>query len=190
MFRKKNLALLVCLFASSMTAFAQDNTTHRSVSSTLPATQRLINEEQKVPHIGFLIGANNPEGGATSSTEMGIDVGYQPYIPFGVGLQVMNTKNVSPSGENLDRTSVLARGTYNFGGTLPVIKESYVGLGLGPIFKESGTDMAYVPMIGFDIPLSKEYEQILSLGALAKYNIIDGSDQDAASLDAVMKYWF
>lgn len=102
----------------------------------------------------------------------------------------MNTKNISSSGENLDRTSVLARGTYNFGGTIPVIRESYVGLGLGPIIKASGTDMAYVPMLGFDIPLSDEYNQTISLGALAKYNIIDGSDQDAGSLDAGIKYWF
>lgn len=186
----KKLFLLTLILVFSVPTFAVESSTNRSVSSTLPSTQRLIDPTQRVPHVGFLIGANNPEGGATSSTEMGVDVGYQPYIPFGLGLQVINTKNASPSGENLDRTSVLARGTYNFGGTIPVIRESYVGLGLGPIFKESGTDMAYVPMLGFDIPLSGEYEQTISLGALAKYNIVDGSDQDAGSLDAVMKYWF
>jgi hypothetical protein len=181
-------AVAVCFAVSANAA----ETTTGEVSSTFPKTAQ-TDAEGVQPHIGVKAGVANPEGSYDSAPEFGLDVGFQPYIPFGVGAAVTTSRNTSKAGgRDLERTSVLARGTYNFGGSTPVIKNSWVGVAAGPVFKHNGTDLGVAPILGFDIPLREAaVGSYLSLGADAKYLALINSDEsDALSVNGVVKYWF
>jgi hypothetical protein len=85
------------------------------------------------------------------------------------------------------------KGTYNFGGTTPVIKDSFVGVGVGPVIKNDGTDIAIAPLAGFDIPLKEETNHerdFYSLGLHAKYMFVSSSDPKELSVNAALKYWY
>lgn len=195
----KFIAKTVCTFAIAVSTFAlSDAFGQEATESTLstnnsaeagqsimvaPRPVRLQSEYR--PHVGVTMGGINPEGGEVAAAEFGLDVGYQPYIPFGLGAEL----NVT-SGD-LQRDSFIVKGSYHFGGDIPVIKDSYVSAGVGAVFKSDGTDAALVPMLGFDIPvLESDMGERISLGANAKYMLVGGSNDDALALRAVAKYWF
>jgi hypothetical protein len=144
------------------------------------------------PHVGVKAGFASPEGSYDSAPEIGIDVGFQPYIPFGLGAAITTSKNTPKgAGRELERTSILARGTYNFGGSAPVIKNSWVGIAAGPVLRSNGTDIGMAPIVGFDIPMREASSNYLSLGADAKYLVMVNSDEaDALSINGTVKYWF
>lgn len=174
-----------CLFAAGF-AHAQEGGTSTFPQPDGPVTGMNLQK----PHFGLMAGAVDPEGSMKATANAAIDVGYQPYIPFGVGLNLANMTSTNGEGENLTQTTLLGRGTYNFGGTIPVIRDSYVGLGVGPAFMGDGTKLASAPIVGFDIALTQAERGNLSLGANVSYLITEGSSPDAGIVNGVVKYWF
>lgn len=188
---KKPLALVVLALLAGAHLYAAD--AHRDSTSTLPVQRPLDTWSEARPHVGLVAGVADPEGSFKSTAEYGVDVGYQPYIPYGLGAEITHSSTRSDSDELLERTNVLIKATYNFGGTTPVIKDSYIGLATGPVFKNDGTDIAIAPLIGFDIPLKDESNHernFFSLGAHAKYLVVSSSDPDGLSVSGVLKYWY
>ncbi len=187
---KTFLAAVAVIFA--MNANAQTENSEQSVSSTFPEPTAVETKSGLRPHVGVTAGIANPEGSYDTAPEFGLDVGFQPYVPFGIGAMVTTSRNSAKNGaHDLERTTVLARGSYNFGGTTPIIKHSWVGVAVGPVFRHDGTDFGIAPILGFDIPLREGPGKYLSLGADAKYLSVAGdSSADAFSLNGAVKYWF
>ncbi len=185
-----NTVLFVFTFCTlNSTAWAQDD---RTPSSVMPEPRQLTSFEEWRPHMGLTVGVATPEGRYDSAAELGVDVGAQPYIPFGVGAEFLTTATQESENDNLRRTTILLRGTYNFGGTLPMIRYGYVGVGVGPAFHLGGnTELAAAPMVGFDIPLQHAANhEYLSLGARAKYMFVAGGEADAFAVNGALKYWY
>src|SRR3989344_1399838 len=79
------------------------------------------------PSIGLRSGFADTDGSNYGSgTEYGIEAGFEPYIPFGLALELSGYVS-DPSGDlpTLTRTKVLGKGLYNLGGRTPVIRDSY-----------------------------------------------------------------
>ncbi len=168
--------------------------TNQTTSGTFP-TPREVLQEGLNPHIGITAGVLNPEGSYKTGAEYGINVGIQPYIPFGLGMSLTFSQNNSKEANtrSLDRTAVLVRGSYNFGGELPLIKNSYVALATGPVINQDATYFGMAPIVGFDIPVrewSGKYLSYLSVGAEAKYMIISNNESDGLTVNGAVKYWF
>lgn len=173
-------------FCLSSVAFAQTEGTNTFPKPTKPET---VSEWRT--HMGILAGYTNAEGKFESALGYGVDFGFQPYIPFGVGAELASTENEG----NLTRTTLLGRGTYNFGGSIPVINKSYVGAMLGPVWdSESSNDgvrFGIGPVVGFDLPLGKEItEKTVTLGLNARYLFVNEGVADTFALNGAMKYWF
>ncbi len=141
------------------------------------------------PHVGLLMGASQPEGNGQESADLGIDIGYQAYIPLSLGAEYIHSR-VDDGAETKDRDTIWIKSTYNLGGTIPVIGQSYVGLGLGAAFRSDGTSAAIAPIVGFDIPVVDFEQGFMSLGANARYSVVVDGELDTFSLAGVAKYWF
>ena len=183
----KAFAIAGLLTALTFSAQAQETQT---TSSTFPKpTQTDYNTQ--APHVGLLAGTTSPDGSYASTGSLGFDAGFQPYIPFGVGAEVAySNSNGEGNNEDLERTQVLAKASYNFGGNVTLIKHSYIGLGAGVVFEDEDVDLVSVPMIGFDIPLKQATADYVSLGANARYALVEGSAPDAFAINAAVKYWY
>lgn len=164
-----------------------------TTSTTLPKLQKSTQGELK-PHVGIQIGhadSGSSYGGATS---YGVEVGYQPYVPLAAALELQNFSN-DGAGNKLDRTSLMAKGTYNFGGNLPILRNTFVGAGLGPIFDTAGADETNVGakvLAGLDFPLTASgmtQEKSFSLGATAQYLAVMNAS-NSFIVNAQLKYWF
>lgn len=184
--------LTITVLASSLSAFAQmSQDEKRNVESrlegTLPEPRAVEEKDAYKIHMGLTAGVNSPNGDAESSPEFGINVGFQPYIPFGLGAEVITAEL---DDTNVQRTSVLARGTYNFGGDIPVLRSSYLGVTTGPMFVDGdNVEWSAGPLAGFDIPLQNKTSDFLSLGLQAKYLWTTGT-QDSFSGGLALKYWY
>ena len=183
----------LALLASSTASYAQmskkekDNAETR-MEGSLPTPGPVLDKSAYRIHMGLTAGMNNPNGDAESSPEYGINVGFQPYIPFGLGAE-FTTSELDNS--NVNRTNLLVRGTYNFGGDIPVLKSSYIGLLTGPMFQSQNgeTEWSAGPTVGFDIPLQEKSSDFLSLGLTAKY-LYTTDVQDSFSAGLALKYWY
>jgi hypothetical protein len=189
---------LLAISVSTLAAFfaiqasAQMEPLDQTSSSLFPALGPVQVPGGYRPSIGIKAGVANPEGSYSSAAEFGLDVGFQPYVPFGIGATITTSRNSSQTTAlDLERTSILARGTYNLGGTTPVLKNSWVGVAAGPVFRRDGTDLGLAPIVGFDIPMHDGPGSYFSLGADAKYlALINSNDSDSLSVNGVVKYWF
>lgn len=186
----KTLITLVVL-ASSVSAFAQMSQAEKErvqnrMEGTLPEPKAVESKDQYKLHMGLTAGVNSPNGDAGSSAEYGINVGFQPYVPFGVGAEIITAEL---DDTDIQRTSVLARGTYNFGGDIPVLRSSYLGVTAGPMFVDGETELSVGPLAGFDIPLQNQTSNFLSLGLQAKY-LWTTDSQDSFSGGVALKYWY
>jgi len=187
MILKTTLTVLISLFIGHG-AFAQDEV---EGSSTFPTPARPANVNEWRAHMGIIGGYTQPEGGFSSMLGYGVDWGVQPYIPFGVGVELASTT----AEGNLTRTTLLGRGTYNFGGSIPLINRSYIGAALGPVWdSESANDgirFGIAPVLGFDIPIGREITQrAVTLGMNAKYLFVNESVADSLNVNGAVKYWF
>ena len=147
----------------------------------------------KRPHFGVTLGVSEPEGRYDSSGEVGVNFGYQPFVPFGFGASLSTVRNLPQEnrGPDIERTTVLARGTYNFGGETPVIRHSWLGVAMGPVFSDDGTDFALAPIAGFDIPINQaQAKTYVSLGADARYLIVNNDQPDSLTVSGVVKFWY
>ncbi|MES2803575.1 MAG: hypothetical protein V4654_13860 [Bdellovibrionota bacterium] len=188
-------SLILCVLTATILitapAFAANET--EKGTSTLPAERDAVNVEEQKPSMGLMIGTFVPDDGNVATPNVGIDFMFQPRIPFGFGFEATHARPESTvTGERLEHTTVLAKAQYNFGGTIPVIRSSYVGIGAGAQFQESDTQFAAAPIVGFDIPLRDEISH-MSLGANAKYLYVEGNedtDSNATSINGVVKFWY
>lgn len=189
----KFLFSAVLSLCCSPLAYAQTST------STFPVPTEAETLEQRKPHIGVRLGVADSDSNYRSAAEVGIEAGFQPYIPYGLGIEVTNfTADNSTDGVgDLNRTKLLIRGTYNFGGTNEIVRRSYVGVGVGPVFDtvpgdsdmRMGTDL----VAGIDFPLNSTglvTHKMFSLGATANYLFVSNSGADTFGVNGLVKYWF
>lgn len=177
----------------ALAATEEQGTTH----GTFVKPEKPVNQDDWKPHVGAMIGMANPEGNFDSSFNYGLDIGFQPYIPFGVGFELSSGESDRENNgrhEEMRRTLALFRGTYNFGGNLAFIRHSYVGGAAGPVIDGNGpyegVHIGIAPLVGFDIPLRAETQKALSLGMNAKYLFVNDAAPDTFALNGVVKYWF
>ncbi len=180
----QSAALTVLALGLTLSAHAAEN--GKSIL-TKPRPVQQTNEWR--PHVAVLVGAAQPEGSGVAASEFGIDVGYQPYIPYGLSAE-LNHSRIDDGSQTKDRNTLWAKGTYNFGGDTMIIKDSYAGVGVGSVFKSDGTSLAIAPIVGFDIPMDVGERNFISLGASSRYAIVNDGEVDTLSLAAVVKYWY
>lgn len=189
---KKMLITLMAL-SFSFASFAQmSEREKKTMTNRLENSFPEPNQNQRATagrvHMGLTTGMFNPSGSMGSSLEYGLNVGFQPVVPFGLGLEFTTTELDNSVDTQL--TQLLLRGTYNLAGDIPVLRHSYFGVTGGPLFIEDGdTEWAIGPLVGFDIPLQERSSDFLSLGLQAKYLLIsDADDSFGAGLN--LKYWY
>lgn len=163
-------------------------------TSTFP-TPREVLQEGLNPHVDVTMGLTNPEGSYNSGAEYGFGFGFQPYIPFGLGMSLNHTSNTSKyqGTRSIERTTVLLRGTYHFGGELPLIKYSHFGFATGPVINQDATYFGLAPIVGFDIPVQEwigEYVSYVTIGVEAKYLMVSNNESDGLTINGALKYWF
>lgn len=188
----KTLAIMISLCFSTL--IARGAVAEQQGSNVLPTMEKANAAAQK-PSLGVMVGVADQTNGGQTAANWGIDYTYQPYIPISLGAE-LTTYGFSGQGATPATTRVRALATmaYNFGGSTPVIRNSYIGAGLGPVFDNirSSTDLelGFAPMVGFDIPLASEAEPHMSLGANASYLFVGGAKSDVFALNGAAKYWF
>lgn len=187
------LLLAITLLTGSFTSFAQsssmdDSTTENKLQGTFPELRAAEVSEQRWS-AGVASGVNSPKGEASSSAEYGVIIGFQPMIPIGAGIEANTTR--LKNDNDVRQTNVLLRSTYNFGGDVPVLRSSFVGVGLGPVFISNKVRWTGAPLLGFDIPLDTKTHDYLSLGLEAKYLFVTNTDvPDLFAGALALKYWF
>lgn len=181
------LAVLITTSAFAQTAEVEKT---EEPGPTFPVVKEVNNSEERRVHLGLNLGINSPEGSLGSTPELGIEVGFQPLIPFGLSFELSTSKFDGADDEMHKRTTLLAKGTYNFGGDAPILRYSYLGLGTGPVFLNDGTEFGFAPLLGFDIPLLGETDHTCSVGFVAKYLFVTSKDPDSLITSAAVKYWF
>jgi hypothetical protein len=179
--------ILIAAMAAAPLAFGQ--------TSTLPEPMRADTIGEQKPSLGLRTGIANTEGSEEQAWEYGIEAGYQPYVPIGLAVELSGyVQDSDGPNPGLTRTKLLGKGLYNFGGTIPVIRYSYVGAGLGPVYDNVNNDqewnLGFSPVAGFDIPLNRAADSRFSLGATVAYLIVTGDNPDALSANGTVKYWF
>lgn len=191
--RKKLAFALVATVLSTNAAYAVD----RAVS-TFPEPRVVGNSSELKPHIGLRLGVSNPQGDMNSGVGYGIEYGYQPYIPVGVAVELSALTTDSQNPTDVNRAKLLLKGTYNFGGTVPIVRNSYVGVGAGPVLDTAADGVSrarfgVAPLAGFDIPIATAGTsdvKNVSLGANAHYLFVSHDAPNSFELAGMMKYWF
>lgn len=181
------------VFTLTIATLSHGQNDDSSGSSVYPKVRPVETRSDFKPHVGLLAGVISPEGSYDSGSELGVDIGFQPYIPFATGLEIAYSRAENRNEvDDLNRTTVLAKVSYNFGGDMVVIKDSYAGLGLGAAVTSDTSRWVSAPILGFDITVREleQENQKVSLGAMAKYAIYEGSDADTFSINGLVKYWF
>nr|MBA2403322.1 hypothetical protein [Bdellovibrionales bacterium] len=182
------LCTLVLILATSSFALAQTTVETKKEDSgpTLPLIKKVQNHEESRIHLGLNMGINIPEGTRGATPELGIDIGFQPIIPFGLSLELSTSRFDGADDEMHRRTTLMTRGTYNFGGDIPVIKYSFLGVATGVVFLHDGMEMGLAPVMGFDVPLTDDRN--CSLGFVAKYLFVTSQDPDSLMTSAALKH--
>lgn len=183
---KKKIITLLSVTALLFAFKAQAQEERRSV---LTDPRPVEEPSEWKPHFGVLLGASQPEGSGVTASEFGIDVGYQPFIPYSLAAE-LSYASIDDGTETKDRTTLWGKFSYNFGGDNDIIRYSYIGAGLGVVAKPDRTSLAIAPIVGFDIPIQVPELAGFSLGAAAKYAVVSDGEVDTLSLSAVAKYWY
>lgn len=193
----KAATLLISTIVFSNLLIPSAQAIENAIDNAIVETRPVITESELKPHVGLLTGLATPEGSYRSGAEYGVTLGYQPYIPFGVGLELSTSQSnpsEGPDSLELQRTKILAQGAYNFGGNIPVLSKSYIGIAVGPMLETINNDDNWVigtmPTAGFDIPFTLEDGKDLSLGLNARYLVSSSGAPNTFSLNAMAKYWF
>lgn len=163
-------------------------------SKTLPEARKAETHFEKKPHVGIFIGPSFAEGDYMTGGELGIDIGFQPVIPYGLGLELSRSEFQlhGDSGSKIHRNNALLKMTYNFGGDIPIIQNSYIGLGLGAAMLGDRAYWAASPIIGFDIPSSDSKEKdYFSTGFFVKYLIYEhNAGPNYLTAGVMLKFWY
>lgn len=185
--------LVIGTFVATSALAATDG---RSASSTLPRPRQVEAESEFKPHVGIMAGVADLNGASMTGPAFLLDVGFQPYVPFGLSAQFQyQPGEIEVPGDDIDfnTTNVLMKGSYNFGGSTPVIQHAYIGAKTGLVIYSGDIDsemnFAIGPVIGADIPVTSEAN--LTLGGEATYlGVLGDVSPDQLSLLGAMKYWF
>lgn len=181
---KLKLAIVATALAASNAASA--TTEIQSSTSTYPEIRRATREELQ-PHFGVLGGVTNPEGTYHTAAGFGLDIGVQPVIPFSIGAEYNHYGN-----DQYEKNVALAKVAYNFGGANSFLRHTFVGAAAGWMWRSFGTTLLSAPLVGFDIPVALGDGTLskMTLGAVARYEILEGSGPDGLTVNGAMKYWF
>lgn len=160
-------------------------------AGTFPHPHEVEDVTETRPHIGIITGVADTARSYNPALNLGIDAGFQPYVPFSVGFELSHSANDTDSKvETLERTKALFRFSYNFGGSYPLIKSSYVGIAAGAIFENvdqtSNLRAGLSPIIGFDLPVARQW----TVGANANYLLVSGPQPDSWGVNGAVKYWY
>ena len=165
--------------------------------STFPTPREVATFAEAKPHFGLRMGSADPTAGYGSAFEYGLEFAFQPYIPFGLGAEIAMYTAERRDSSDLNRSKVLAKGSYNLGGTTPVIRNSYLGVTAGLVVdtlqQTSYGRLGLGPMAGFDIPLNSDRRieaAYMTLGANVSYLFVSNSAADDFGLNGQLKYWF
>ncbi len=193
----KITAALLTLAATAGLSWATWAAETNGQSRTFSEPRHLTDESQRAPSIGVHTGVAGTEGDYGNSMDWGAEVAFQPMIPISAGLELNGYASDGDRGhQGLTRTDLLAKGAYNFGGTIPVIRYSYVGAGIGPVWDNlsntSHISLGLAPMVGFDIPIATTDQDRtrFTLGAAGSYLFVNNGMPDTLALNGVAKYWF
>ncbi len=190
---KKNNSLLSTLIFTGTMAFGvianSEQNTRDAINNSIVDPREVSENSEYKPHIGLLLGTNTPEGSNRTGGEIGFDIGYQPYIPVGIGLMYSRKTFENSNYTTEERDEALVKATYHFGGTIPLIRSSYFGFAAGTTSDDGVYKLISGPLIGFDIRVGQVNNTGLSLGALAKYVIYEGDSPDSTTLSGVLKFW-
>lgn len=180
----------LAFLSGSISAFAQDsysdNSMENRVTGTMPEAKESTASQQKW-RAGLTTGFNSPKGDIGTTTEYGFTTAFQPMGPLGFGLDVTSAR-LDDQNRNR-RTVAMINGLYNFGGDIPILRTSYIGVGGGPILLDKKIKWGYAPLAGFDVPFSQKSHDFVSLGLTAKY-LINPNTPNSLSAAAALKYWF
>lgn len=192
----RRVAALLCLVVGgSILMSTADAFSSEAISQSVFPEMKLVYQEELKPHVDVTAGVFNPEGSYSSGSEFGVGFGFQPYTPFDAGMALTFSSSSSKyeGTRALERTTVLFRGAYRFGGTNSLINHSYVGAAAGPVIERDATYVALAPIAGFDLPIrewSGDYLSSLSVGIEGRYMIVSSNESDGLSVNGTMKYWF
>lgn len=168
--------------------------TEGTTQGTFPEPQKATEGTYK-PHIGLQLGYAEPGEDRDGAMNYGFEFGYQPYIPLATALEITHFDSDRDNQDNLQRTTVMAKSTYNFGGPDPIVRYSYVGAGIGAVMDTEGeneTNLGIKLLLGADFPLASSgliHSKSFTLGANVSYLSVVNA-QDNFALNGQMKYWF
>ncbi len=161
-----------------------------TISGIFPEVKEVQNTNDYKPHMGFTAGMNSPGGDNNTTTETGVNIGFQPLIPFDLGVEFSTSRFNSDDDQDYKRVSTLGKATYNFGGEIPLLRDTYVGGAAGPVFLSGRTEFGAAPLAGFDIPLTKNKKKdFVSLGLNTRYLYVTDAP-DSLITNAAVSYWF
>lgn len=146
------------------------------------------------PHVGLLAGVVTPEDSdGDDETNIGLDIGYAPMKDrFMLGLEYGFSQVGSGDAEE-DIHTALVKAGYSFGGDTTLIKHSWVALGVGALITDEDSLAVAAPMIGFDIPVTDQDKEFITLGANARYNFVEEQgdlENDSMTVNGAVKYWY
>lgn len=183
----KKIMLKHLLTMSLFLALGNLATAQETGVSAVKKTQEFSSRYQ--PHVGLLAGVTDPEGDRDSSSEMGVEVGIKANPLMDIGAEFSNSK-IDNGVNDQTRNTLLLKAHYNLESDVIILKDSYVGLGAGAIFKSSETVAVAAPLIGFDIPVTSGSSDYMTLGAAARYAFIAEGEIDTFTLSGAVKYWY
>lgn len=172
--------LLTALMSSAV--FAQGASRYQT-----PATGLAKN----LPHLSLLAGVADTED-RDSSANYGIEVGIRPILPLTSSIELSGNVGGKQEGRaTITRTKLLAKANYNVGGDIPLIRDTYIGAGLGPVLDNNRHDqdveLGVAPQVGFNIPVTGTQ---VSVGANANYMFVSGDKPDVFALNGVATFWY
>lgn len=181
--------IIIAASCFSLTAFAED-----SDSGFLSMKKPNMFTSEYKPHFGLLAGVVTPEGDGSDESNVGLDIGYAPTKEnFTLGLEYGFTQFGEGDAKE-DVHNILVKPGYSFGGDTMIIKHSWVALGVGAYLTDSDTLLVASPMIGFDIPVTAQDKEYLTLGANARFNFVEEQDDvdenDSMAINGAVKYWY
>ena len=149
---------------------------------------------QGKPSVGVMLGVANAAGSYENGLNYGIETSFQFTVPYSAMIELSGySAGRSTADAGLTRTMLLGKVMYNFSGTTPVIRYSYAGAGLGPVYDNVGGDQKWnlglAPQAGFDIPVGNAASKF-SLGANVALLLVTGGSPSSVAANGVAKYWF
>ena len=193
-FNRSLLALAAATMTFAPVAFAGTlKNIKTELTNSIPPVVKAEPDQTK-PSLGFWGGYAQTES-RRDATVFGADYTYQPVIPFSVGGEVLGMViHRGNRAGTLTRTMLMAKANYNFGGDILILKNTYLGLALGPVFdNETETldvSLGIQPNLGMDFMLPSWFTN-WSLGVNFGYTFMTLTTADSSfTANGVLKYWF